>query len=291
VEHLIVLFNLLTLVAGLAVVGALFRRWKADPRPLVFWQFLHFVAFTFTMAVAALDAYGVVNLGVGAGLTRWWSSAVMVGTAGMLFSFPHLSRAEACRPRPPRFSWFWGAWTVVPLACAVLVAFIADYGVLLIVIAVAFLPFWAAIVYGLAIGTRPEDKAAWKGWVVFGLLLSLGFGEVWWIVTHPPQAGYFFVTLPLAYLYTVWTTWRSTPRSVGPGALAVPESLGRDLGVTPRELEVAGGILRGLSNKELAFELGLSEHTVRNHISNLYRKLGIQKRLDLVLLVQKYQGV
>lgn len=293
VEHLIFLFNLLTLFAGLAVASVLFRRWRTGRQPLAFWQFLHFSGFTFTMAVAAADAYGVVNLGLGAQLTRLWSSAVMVGTAVMLFSFPHLARAEARRPRSPWFTAFWAGWTVFPLVGAVLLLVVEDYGILLVILGIAFLPFWAAIVYGLVLGTRPRERATWEGWAVFLALLSCGFGEVWWIVSHPPQAGYYFVTLPLAYLYTVWTTWRTSPASpvpVATGVLSVPEALAGELGLTPREREMADGILRGLSNKELAFELGLSENTVRNHISNLYRKLDIQKRLDLVLLVQKYQG-
>lgn len=290
-EHLIFLFNLITLSAGLVVAGVLFRRWTTDRQPLAFWRFLHFAGFTFTMAVAAAEAYGVVNLGFGAASTRLWAAAVMVGTALMLFSFPHLARAEAQRPRPRRFTRFWAGCTLVPLVGAVLVLTVEDYNGLLVVLVLAFLPFWAAIVYGLALGSRAKDRTTWEGWVVFVLLLACGFAEVWWILTNPPQGGYYFVTLPLAYLYTVWATWRAASSSSVPvvGGLTVPEALGRDLGLTPREREMAGGILRGLSNKELAFELGLSENTVRNHISNLYRKLGIQKRLDLVLLVQRYQ--
>jgi DNA-binding CsgD family transcriptional regulator len=292
VEHGIFLFNLVTLFAGLVVAGRLFRRWATDRRPLSFWQFFHFVGFTFTMAVAAADAYGVVNLGLGSQWTLWWSAAVMVGAAVMLFCFPHLSRAEVQKPRTPKFTAFWALLTLFPLAGALALPLINDYGGVLLVLGAAFVPFFGAIGYGLTISTRPHERNRWSGWATFLGLAAVGLAEVGWVVTNPPQKGYYFFTLPLAYLYTVWITGKSAsrPAASAVGTMTLPDALGRDFGLTPREREIAGGIVKGQANKELAFELGLSENTVRNHISNLYRKLGIQKRMDLVLLVQKYQG-
>ena len=289
--HLIVLVNLLTLFAGLVLAGVLFRRWRVDRRPWPFWQFLHFSGFTFTMVVVTLDAYAVVNLGMGSDLIRLWSSAVLAGTSLMLFSFPHLSRAEAGRPPSGRFSLFWAAWSLVPMGVAVWLPWIQDYGFLLFLLSVAFLPFMASIVYGLAVGTRAAVKTPWNAWVVFLALILVGAAEVWWVNSYPPLGGYFFITLPLAYLYTLWTTWRTrSPVAFRLDPSGIPAALADGLKLSPRERDVAGGILKGLSNKELAFQLGLSEHTVRNHIAHLYRKLKIQKRLDLVLLVQKYQA-
>jgi len=291
VLHLVILFNLITLFSGLVLAGVLARRWSTHRDAVSFWRFVHFSGFTFTMAVAALDAYALVNLDVGGDLTRPWSSAVMAGCAVMTFSFPHLARAEGGRPRPPRFTWSWAGAALVPLVGGWLVLGATDLVVLLAIMGLAFLPFWASIVYGLSIGAHPTG-ARWKAWATFGGLLGLGAWEVWWVLSHAPEPGYFFFTLPLAYLYTVVSGW---PRSKGapraPGVpLDLPAELATQWGLTPRELEVARGILRGLSNKELAWELGLAENTVRNHIWHLYRRLGIQKRLDLVLLVQKYQG-
>ncbi|HBY58863.1 MAG TPA: DNA-binding response regulator [Solibacterales bacterium] len=48
--------------------------------------------------------------------------------------------------------------------------------------------------------------------------------------------------------------------------------------LTPRETEVLRLIVRGLSNKEIAGELGASEGTVRIHVSNLLAKLGVEDR-------------
>lgn len=52
--------------------------------------------------------------------------------------------------------------------------------------------------------------------------------------------------------------------------------------VTQREMDVLQSIARGLSNKQIALELGISEHTVKFHLSALYAKLGATNRTEAV---------
>src|SRR5918998_18250 len=53
--------------------------------------------------------------------------------------------------------------------------------------------------------------------------------------------------------------------------------------LTERELEVIRALARGKSNKEIAHALGISEKTVRNHASNIYKKLHIFDRTQAVI--------
>jgi DNA-binding NarL/FixJ family response regulator len=48
--------------------------------------------------------------------------------------------------------------------------------------------------------------------------------------------------------------------------------------LTPRELEVIAQLARGRANKAIAFELGVSERTVKTHVSNILAKLGFTDR-------------
>jgi DNA-binding NarL/FixJ family response regulator len=52
--------------------------------------------------------------------------------------------------------------------------------------------------------------------------------------------------------------------------------------LTPREREIFGMLARGLSNKEIAFRLGLSRKTVESHHNSLSRKLGVADAVDLL---------
>jgi DNA-binding NarL/FixJ family response regulator len=53
--------------------------------------------------------------------------------------------------------------------------------------------------------------------------------------------------------------------------------------LTPREHQVALLVGRGLSNKEVARELGLSDGTVKLHMHKILEKLGVRNRNDLIL--------
>jgi DNA-binding CsgD family transcriptional regulator len=55
-----------------------------------------------------------------------------------------------------------------------------------------------------------------------------------------------------------------------------------ELDLSPREREVLDVVRAGKSNREIARELGISEKTVRNHVSSLYRKTETGNRVELV---------
>jgi DNA-binding CsgD family transcriptional regulator len=69
---------------------------------------------------------------------------------------------------------------------------------------------------------------------------------------------------------------------------AVPFALNderlRELGVTPRELEILELIANGMSNREIAEKLFVSENTVKTHSSRLFDKLGAKRRTQAVQL-------
>lgn len=48
--------------------------------------------------------------------------------------------------------------------------------------------------------------------------------------------------------------------------------------LTARELEVLAKVAQGHQNKIIAFDLGLSEHTIKIHIHNIIQKLGVHNR-------------
>ena len=57
-----------------------------------------------------------------------------------------------------------------------------------------------------------------------------------------------------------------------------------DAGLTAREHTVASLVCDGLSNKAIARELGLTESTVKMHLANIFRKVGVRGRGALILV-------
>ncbi len=53
--------------------------------------------------------------------------------------------------------------------------------------------------------------------------------------------------------------------------------------LSPREREIVGLVTQGYRNKELAEKLTISEQTVKNHMHNIFDKLGVSDRLELTL--------
>jgi DNA-binding NarL/FixJ family response regulator len=60
-------------------------------------------------------------------------------------------------------------------------------------------------------------------------------------------------------------------------ALDGPQAL-RALGLTGRQSEVLHLLSRGAGNAEIALALSISEHTVRHHLEQIYRRLGVGSR-------------
>lgn len=58
-------------------------------------------------------------------------------------------------------------------------------------------------------------------------------------------------------------------------------------GLTPMEETVATMLLRGLTNREIGRELGISEQTVKTHMRNLMHKMGVHDRTQAAALVEQ----
>src|SRR5207249_11337063 len=72
-------------------------------------------------------------------------------------------------------------------------------------------------------------------------------------------------------------------------SLRMVNALGVKL-LTPREEQVVALVADGLSNREVAHELCLSEHTIKKYLFRIFDKLGISSRVELVLYAVSHGG-
>ncbi|HKS07215.1 MAG TPA: response regulator transcription factor [Gemmatimonadaceae bacterium] len=72
------------------------------------------------------------------------------------------------------------------------------------------------------------------------------------------------------------------------GPFMLNEAKLTELGLTPRELEMLTHMAAGLSNKEIADKVFVSENTVKTHLSRVFDKLGARRRTQAVQLGKEF---
>jgi DNA-binding NarL/FixJ family response regulator len=82
-------------------------------------------------------------------------------------------------------------------------------------------------------------------------------------------------------------------RADAPGAVSV-EAKAASAGLaslTPQQFRVLTMVCDGLLNKQIAYELSVSEATVKAHVTAIFRKLGVRTRTQAALLLQQLESV
>lgn len=85
----------------------------------------------------------------------------------------------------------------------------------------------------------------------------------------------------------------ATPRDVELGVEHDPEIsdlIKRLQSLTPQQTRVLGMLAEGLLNKQIAYELNVSEATIKAHVSAVLQKLGVDSRTQAVILLGKIGG-
>jgi len=72
------------------------------------------------------------------------------------------------------------------------------------------------------------------------------------------------------------------------GLEEVERSGAKALGLTQREVTILGALARGLSNDEIAKEFWVAPQTVKFHLTNIYRKLGVKNRTEATRLAYQH---
>jgi DNA-binding CsgD family transcriptional regulator len=129
-------------------------------------------------------------------------------------------------------------------------------------------------------------SARYFGWFLIGGILSvaasLTFLRSYYVV------GLAVGLLWLSYAPMLWLRRYSQPyiQTILPGEVSsVVAVLARRYGITRREQEIMALLVEGKSNKEIEDQLCISFSTVKNHVYNLYRKLEVNSRAQLMHLV------
>jgi len=126
------------------------------------------------------------------------------------------------------------------------------------------------------------------------LIAGLKFIEYRWLVVEHSIEIYGALVAAVFAAFGIWLGLRLTQRKEtvvirevmveAPVDFVRDESRLQSLGITPRELEILELIAEGLSNKEIAARVFVSENTVKTHSKHVFDKLGARRRTQAVQL-------
>jgi len=102
----------------------------------------------------------------------------------------------------------------------------------------------------------------------------------YWTRLLPTEIYIFLIAIGFVAL-GLWAGRRLTPRAA-PAIFVRNEAAIASLGLSPRECEILELLASGQSNKEMARALGISPNTVKTHVSRVFEKLEVQKRIQAI---------
>lgn len=142
--------------------------------------------------------------------------------------------------------------------------------------------------------------------VLGGLLLALVFGQIIALFVEPESVGAVLLVIASIYFSGVMlnalASLRALVESMANGTVAaadatcglprtvdlpeVCEALADEKGLSPREREILRFVAGGHTSPYIASKLVISEYTVRTHMRNMYRKVGVSSKEELIQLVE-----
>ena len=121
-----------------------------------------------------------------------------------------------------------------------------------------------------------------------GLITLLKWTEYRFLVIEHSLQIYGGLTALTFAAIGIWLGLKfNATRQPQPQPFAADPKKREDLAITPRELEVLTLIAQGLSNREIADKLFVSENTIKTHASRVFDKLGAKRRTQAVQLAKE----
>jgi DNA-binding CsgD family transcriptional regulator len=160
---------------------------------------------------------------------------------------------------------------------------------------------------GTSTGTERPAKSQksrlWQHILLFGLaggilITLLKWTEYRYLVIEHSIEIYGGLTAATFSAFGIWLGLRLTRKQIVVKEVHVPVPAGQpfvvnsqkqeELEITPRELEILELIAKGMSNREIAEKLFVSENTVKTHSSRVFDKLGAKRRTQAVQLGKEF---
>jgi DNA-binding CsgD family transcriptional regulator len=309
-DHVRIVFYILHLMVGAAAVVVVFLRSRTSSHVFLT-PFLHFICFSnLLISISLATEYTCVNI-LGNCLVYHASvyQDIFAPTGsllylGMVFSLAHTVMSLQGQSFSSR--WRAAGWVGITLVAAsqavrglvtdgglVSRSLIALHSGLYLVATFAIFAFLISLIlYARRCSGRPEKRMAGSfGWFytfAFLILVVSAISQSRFDVLVSAVTLLLFNLFPVLWVQSTVKPILSFEGMDGDGGFRL-DSVLKPYQVSKREQQITELILRGKSNKEIEEALFISLHTVKNHIYNLYQKLGVKSRGQLVNFILESQ--
>lgn len=295
VIYLVSLVNGLALLIGAVSLGVFGLLWFRDRHPLWRDYLLFHASYSLIMVFRLAGVFlHIAGIPFGPQVLGPHLVASMSGVCLLVWTMPRFYRTLVNQASTPRFYRVFPVLAIIsaatiPLVFFPLESFLLFVPLLLGMASLLLAMAWCQIdlVRNLASIKHSLGRISLPAILVYNVLcLSAAVFDAM-AESNQMLAATFPVGLSLqALVYIFWNIitiiWALRRIAHLPAKPATATALASAPDLSPREQEIAALVAQGLSNKEIAGRLNLSEYTVRNQLHGMFRKTGARSRLDLV---------
>ncbi|WP_124032417.1 LuxR C-terminal-related transcriptional regulator [Olavius algarvensis spirochete endosymbiont] len=292
IDHIFLFIYIFAVGATFSAVSMSLLYWlrQRNTRRLNTFLFISYLAIL--LLLAGVRFYWAELLSGGRGVTIGTGMAEFAGYALLLYYLPATVNHIIAR------NWTWLRRIASIIACAVYFALGAVYlltGFLRpISIAAGFLYFLAlgVILVDIVRSASQIKGGPTRVTVLLITLLTVIFlplvmasrllGESGGIPMLSRSIRFLFLSLYYFWMATAGIVFYVREMSVDIQVSIAERSIPETLPLTERERDIARSIVQGLTHVEIALNLGISPNTVRNHVSNFYKKLSVRSKVELL---------
>lgn len=319
-KHFIIFLYFISFTTGFSLILLGFFLWLKNKQKMLLYFIITAFSLTLILFEQAISAYDTVNAIQNSRMDILLRYVSTLGCSLMIYSLTMMIVGVACIEITRRRNWFLRIYSVLPLL-AVTVYYTTD---LLIVLRISSILYFTSILFNMVILVSNLDqienailKSILRKFLVISLLMFpilfldtfveklQGMGEnfplgllsvmIYYIVFSGMSLSYIIgnydliLTSPMKQQIATGNMSFVSENSTANNMDIVNDVLVslNSFNITNREKEIIFLLIKGLSYNDISEKLMISLPTVKTHVHNIYKKLGIKNKIELVNIISK----
>jgi len=308
-EHICIFAYFVCLVVGIFAAFYSFQLHKTYRYPFLRHFVNYIVVFNLVIFLYLVIKYANVNF-PGPAIADYNSPfytvmflAASIGEIGLIYTFFRVCLGLLEKDIPKKANiMFSAALILVGISCVIGITTYMNTGsnrwimTTYMGVAIAVMIFLPGMSVWLSLGKLEEPKDSKRAAIrVFGFLSFAGYLVIFGANALPEPIQFYPSAAALLYLNTIPIIWlkkyflRLYLQVSSENSARLLEVVAQDKQISKREREIMELILQGKSNKEIEGLLFISYNTVKNHIYNIYQKMGVNSRGQMIHAILQAQ--